>query len=120
MKTCCSLLIIAILFANNCFSQNNLSKSTLSSKGKPLATCSDWLGLPSQPSFVSVGDLDVPGNQITIEAEINRTTPYSGGFLYAGDIVSKHQDPINTNYLLRPSDAEITTADGVYHITPPV
>jgi gliding motility-associated-like protein len=82
--------------------------------------CNNWLGLPSQPSYVSVGDLDVSGDQITIEAEINRTTPYVGGFLYAGDIVSKHQDPINANYLLRPSDAEITTVDGVYHITPPV
>ena len=91
-----------------------------STKGKPLATCNDWLGLPSQPSFVSIGDLDVSGNQITVEAEINRTAPYSGGFLYAGDIVSKHRDPVNTNYLLRPSDAEITTEDGVYHITPPV
>jgi len=113
-------LIITVLFANNCFSQNNLSNYINASKGKPLATCSDWLGLPSQPSFVSIGDLDVPGNQLTVEAEINRTTPYTGGFLYAGDIVSKHKDPVNVNYLLRPSDAEITTEDGVYHITPPV
>ncbi len=86
----------------------------------PLHTCNNWLGLPSQPSFVGIGDLDIPGNQITVEAEFNRTTPYLGGFLYAGDLVSKHKDPVNTNYLLRPSDAEITTADGVYHITPPV
>ncbi|HVY76471.1 MAG TPA: gliding motility-associated C-terminal domain-containing protein [Puia sp.] len=85
-----------------------------------LGSCNNWLGLPSLPSYVSVGDLDVPGNQITVEAEINRTTPYVGGSLYAGDIVSKHKDPVNINYLLRPNSAEITTADGVYHITPPV
>jgi gliding motility-associated-like protein len=120
MKIKLKLLIVTVFIANNCFSQHNLSKVVPPSKGKPLATCNDWLGLPSQPSFVTVGDLDVPGNQITVEAEINRTTPYSGGFLYAGDIVSKHRDPININYLLRPSDAEITTEDGVYHITPPV
>jgi gliding motility-associated-like protein len=120
MKIKLSRLLITLLITNNCLSQNNLIKSANSSKGKPLATCNDWLGLPSQPSFVNIGDLDVPGNQITVEAEINRTTAYSGGFLYAGDIVSKHRDPININYLLRPSDAEITTEDGVYHITPPV
>src|SRR5450432_4183203 len=113
-------LVITILLTNNCIGQNNHSTNSHSSKGKPLATCNDWLGLPSQPSFVSVGDLDVPGNQITVDGVINRTTPYSGGFLYAGDIVSKHRDPVNVNYLLRPSDAEITTEDGVYHITPPV
>ncbi len=100
--------------------KTNFLNSVRSSKGKPLATCNNWLGLYSPPSFVSIGDLDVSGNQITVEAEINRTAPYSGGFLYAGDIVSKHRDPINANYLLRPSDAEITTEDGVYHITPPV
>src|SRR5882672_6557532 len=100
------ILLITTVLANNCLSQNNLSKSYQSSKSKPLANCDNWLGLPSQPSYVDVGDLDIAGNQITIEAEINRTTPYVGGFLYAGDIVSKHQDPVNVNYLLRPSDAE--------------
>lgn len=89
-------------------------------KGIPLVSCNNWLELPTQPSFVNIGDLDVPGNQITVEAEINRTTPYIGGPLYAGDVVSKHAGPTNINYLLRPSSAEITTEDGVYHITPPV
>jgi gliding motility-associated-like protein len=115
-----NVLLITLLLSNNCFTQNNFPSSGQPSKSKPLAVCDNWLGLPSQPSFMSVGDLDIPGNQITVEAEINRTTPYSGGFLYAGDIVSKHRDPANVNYLLRPSDAEITTEDGVYHITPPV
>jgi gliding motility-associated-like protein len=79
-------------------------------------TCNNWLGLPSFPSFVQVGDLDVPGDQITVEAVFNRTSPYTGGPLFAGDLVSKHKDPVNVNYLLRPNDAEITTTDGVYHI----
>ncbi len=115
-----AVLLLTLLLSNNCFSQNNFLSNDNTSKSKPLGACNNWLGLPSQPSFMTVGDLDVPGDQITVEAVINRTTPYVGGFLYAGDIVSKHQDPINSNYLLRPSDAEITTADGVYHITPPV
>lgn len=83
-------------------------------------SCDGWLNVPSFPSFFQVGDLDVSGDQITVEAVFNRIAPYSGGTLFAGDLVSKHQDPVNANYLLRPNEAEITTVDGVYHITPPV
>lgn len=82
-------------------------------------TCNNWLSLPSMPSYISIGDLDVPGNKLTVEALINRTTPYSGGRLYAGDIVSKHDGPTDANYLLRPNSAEITTSNG-YFITPPI
>ncbi|MBI2730135.1 MAG: gliding motility-associated C-terminal domain-containing protein [Sphingobacteriales bacterium] len=76
--------------------------------------CNNWLSTPLQPSYVTVGDLDVPGNQITVEAVFNRTTPYTGGILYAGDLVSKHKDPTDANYLLRPNTAEITTTNGYY------
>ena len=50
---------------------------------------------------------------------INRTQSYTGGNLYAGDVVSKHVDPTDANYLLRPNSAEITTNNG-YFITPPI
>ena len=70
-------------------------------------------------SGVKIGNLSIQGNTITVEALINRTLPYSGGRLYAGDIVSKHTSVNDVNYLLRPSDAEITTTNG-YFITPPV
>jgi gliding motility-associated-like protein len=82
-------------------------------------TCNNWLNLPSFQSYVNVGDLDIPGNQITVEAVFNRTTPYSNGYNWAGDLVSKHQDPANVNYLLRPNNAEITTSNG-YFSTPAV
>ena len=58
-------------------------------------------------------------NKITVEAMINRTTPYTGGRLYAGDVVSKHDAPWDANYLLRPNSAEITTTNG-YFITPEI
>src|ERR1051326_5436799 len=29
-----------------------------------LSSCNTWLSLPFQPSYVNVGDLDIPGNQI--------------------------------------------------------
>ncbi|MEO8821483.1 MAG: gliding motility-associated C-terminal domain-containing protein, partial [Ginsengibacter sp.] len=51
---------------------------------------------------------------VTIEAVVNRTAPYSGGQVWAGDIVSKHRDPTDVNYLLRPNSGEITTTTGYY------
>jgi gliding motility-associated-like protein len=81
--------------------------------------CNSWLNLPSYQSYVSVGDLDVPGNTITVEALFSRTAPYSNGYNWAGDLVSKHVDPVDVNYLLRPNNAEITTTNG-YFTTPPI
>jgi len=56
-------------------------------------------------NYVQVGDLDVAGNQLTIEALINYTGP-------SVNIVSKHTDPSNVNYLFRPGSFEITTTSG--------
>jgi gliding motility-associated-like protein len=81
--------------------------------------CGNWLNLTSNPAYVQVGDLDVPGNLITVEAMINRTAPYTGGQQWAGDVVSKHNNPTDANYLLRPNGAEITTSNG-YFRTPDI
>jgi gliding motility-associated-like protein len=63
------------------------------------------LYMPSATNWVSVGDLDVAGNQLTVEALIY----YTGASV---DIVSKHTDPGNVNYLLRIGSFEITTTSG--------
>ena len=81
--------------------------------------CNNWLSTPSQPSYVNAGQVNVTGQKITVEAIFNRTTPYSGGQLYAGDLVSKHNTYTDVNYLLRPNTAEITTSDG-YFRTPDI
>ena len=78
------------------------------------APCESWAKITSSLSAIRIGDLDVSGNQITVEASFNRTAPYFGSELYAGDLVSKHMDPSNVNYLLRPNSAEITTTNGYY------
>ena len=83
-------------------------------------TCNNWLRLPSYQSYVSVGDLDVPGDKITVEAMFMRTAPYTGGDIWAGDLVSKHNNPPDINYLLRPGTAEITTSNNGYVKTPDV
>jgi len=80
-------------------------------------TCANWLSTPSNWSSFQAGDLDISGSQITVEAMFIRTEPYSGGRLWAGDLVSKHDSPKDVNYLLRPNSAEITTTSG-YFVTP--
>ena len=82
-------------------------------------SCTNSVMLPLWPAQVNVGNLSVPGDKITVEAMINRTTAYSGGPLYAGNIVSKHDTPGDANYLLRPNHAEITTSNG-YFRTPDI
>lgn len=81
-----------------------------------LTNCNNWLYTPSIPSYVSIGDLDIPGNQLTVEATFNRTQPYLPGVGddNDGDIVSKHLDPSDVNYLLRPNHAYITTTNGFF------
>ena len=52
--------------------------------------CNSWLSVSSLASGIEIGDLDVSGNVITVEAKFNRTQPYNGPRVFAGDIVSKH------------------------------
>jgi gliding motility-associated-like protein len=61
--------------------------------------------MPAATNWVAVGDLDVPGNQLTVEALIY----YTGTSI---DIVSKHTNPGDVNYLLRIGGFEITTTSG--------
>jgi gliding motility-associated-like protein len=64
------------------------------------------LQLTGSPQWVNLGDLDVTGNQITVEALIN----WQGGV----NVLSKHTGPPNVNYLLRPNTFEITTTTQFY------
>ena len=73
----------------------------------PLA-CNNWLSTPSQGSYVTVGDLDVSGNQLTIEANYNRTFPLNNG-IYPGHLVSKHTNTTDNNYSLFPNGCAVTT-----------
>lgn len=93
------LIVFFLIFTKPLFSQIN---------------CNNWLKTPSIPSSVRIGQLNITGNKLTIEALINRTEPYSGGQVWAGDIVSKHIDVNDVNYLLRPNSGEITTSNGYY------
>lgn len=82
--------------------------------------CSSWLNIKAAGGGVRIGDLDIPGNKVTVEALVTRTAlPWDTTSHGQGDIVSKQRDPNDVNYLLRADRAEITTTNG-YHRTPAV
>jgi gliding motility-associated-like protein len=86
-----SLLFYLFFTFSNSYSQNSLNTS--------------GAGL----RWVSAGDLDVVGNQITVEAIFRKSTTAN-----ATNIVSKHTDPATCNYLLRPNSFQMSTNNGFY------
>ncbi len=77
-------------------------------------TCNNWLSTPSQPSYVDIGDLNITGDKLTIEANINRTSFYSNGEFTTADVVSKHASAADANYALRSNHGLITTTNGFF------
>jgi Concanavalin A-like lectin/glucanases superfamily len=75
--------------------------------------CNNWLSTQTQGAYATIGDLDVTGNTITVEAIFNRTGPLNNG-LYYGHLISKHTGTTDANYTLLPNGCEITTATGYY------
>lgn len=75
--------------------------------------CNNWLNTQSLNSNARVGDLDISGNQLTVEVIFNRTAPVNtvGGY---GFLVSKHTGPSNVNYALWPEGCAITTTNGEF------
>src|SRR5690606_19894839 len=69
------------------------------------------IDLTGNPQWVNIGDLDVTGDKITVEALIF----YRGGV----NIVSKHTGPPNVNYLLRVGTLELTTTNGFQAMSNP-
>ncbi len=60
----------------------------------------------SGQKWVNIGDVDVSGNQITIEAKMRRQNNMN--------IVSKHEGTDDCNYLLRPNSFQISTTNDFY------
>ncbi len=71
----------------------------------PWQAKSQALFCPGGASYLSCSDLDVTETEITVEALVMSVGP-------SVDIVSKHTNPSNVNYLLRPGGVEITTSNG--------
>ncbi len=80
-------------------------------------TCNNWLKTQAVGQSVTVGDLDVSGNQITVEANFNCSSFPITRPDKQEDIVSKHANTTDINYVLRMDLAGITTTNGQF-LTP--
>jgi hypothetical protein len=80
--------------------------------------CNNWLRTQAAGQSVKVGDLDVSGNQMTVEANFNCSSfPINRPDKWE-DIVSKHTGTADANYVLRMDLAAITTTTGHYLLSP--
>ena len=76
-----------------------------------LLIAQNWLNTTAGAiRHVEIGDLDVTGNRITVEALVTRTGP-------SINIVSKHTSGADLNYLLRAGTFEIATTNGYFGVT---
>ena len=98
----CRFLLLTALYTCFAFSNKAFSQS-----------CNNWLSLPAQGSKITIGDVDVTGTQLTVEAMFNRSPPLNNG-VYYGHLISKHTDQNNVNYALLPNGCEITTSVSGY------
>jgi gliding motility-associated-like protein len=71
--------------------------------------------LSNNGDWVQVGDLDIPGNQITLEAFVYKTIEGNP----RANIVSKHNDQGDVNYLFRTNSFQIATTTGFYFLAVP-
>ncbi len=78
-----------------------------------------WLFFPDGISgnMVDIGDLDIAGSQITVEALISTNQPEQNSTY---NIVSKHRFYADDNYLLRAGSFQITTSAGFISLENPI
>ncbi len=97
-STISKLSFLIALFFSSYFSFSQNSLSTVGTGGK----------------WVATGDIDVTGTNLTVEAMFRR--PITSNM----NLVSKHTDPSNVNYLLRPTNFQITTTSGFVALLHPI
>lgn len=87
----------------------------LSSFQCPSTLCQSYAKMSTLNSGFRAGDIDISGDKITVEALINSAGLFPGAdYTWEQNVVSKHSDPSDVNYLLRMNHAEITTTNGFY------
>ncbi len=72
----------------------------------------NWLKTGEYPSYVELGDIDVIGKTITVEANFYCTQKSSNGSW--GHLISKHTGANNLNYAVSPNGVEIATKKSGY------
>ncbi len=81
-------------------------------------TCNNWLNTIAAPSSITIGNLGVAGNQLTVEAEFNSTLPTQTTG-YDAALVSKHSSPSDCNFVLRTDVAQLATSNGLVTLFSP-
>lgn len=74
-----------------------------------------WVNFRSSTSRITIGDISITGDSITIEALINMQ--HYDPVQDANDIVSKHYGPPDLAYLLRPNDFAVRTDFGLHSVS---
>jgi PKD repeat protein len=100
---------------NRCLNQNEVT-AIVGDCQIPIP-CNNWLRTQAAGQSVTVGDLDISGDKITIEANFNCTSFPLSGINKWQDIVSKHSNTTDINYALRMDLAAITTTTGAYRLS---
>lgn len=114
MKT--YLLLLFLFITQLCFAQVNIIggiENAIPQHKTSSLSCSNWLKLTNNFDCVKVGDLDVSGNKISVEANFNASDNLASIGITT-DLVSKHTNPSDCNYLLRPQQASIITTNGFF------
>ena len=95
---------LKILISNHIFYQYIYALLTLLVFFAPNVTAQNVVNVEgSGEKWVNIGDLDVSGNQITVEAVMRRQNN--------ANIISKHDATTDCNYLFRPNSFQITTTN---------
>lgn len=88
-------------------------------KAAAQVSCNNWLRIPNSQSYVTVGEIDIPGTQITVEGLFSRDSSLTPEGFTSLNVVSKHWTPADVNYLLRVDRAQVTTTNG-HFMTPDI
>lgn len=110
------LLGTATIGFNNSPVCSNTSHDPCYEPGGGPVRCNYFLNVSANFAGVNIGDLDLGGTQITIEAIATRTTAYDP-VGEGGDIISKHSNVGDANYFLRPNAAAIRVGNQYYKIS---
>lgn len=105
---------------DNAASGNNSINKDIQILGNEQGVIESWLSLPANTvdNGISVGNISITGNAITVEALI--TMQNSLPIPDAYDIISKHSNIFDCNYLFRPNNFAIRTSEGFVGLDNPV
>ncbi|HSH20894.1 MAG TPA: LamG domain-containing protein [Draconibacterium sp.] len=102
--------LLFILFSFSIISVSNGQNYSLHIKNSE-HSCKEY-------NYFDIGDLSITGDKLTIEAIIRTISNGECQFSPHHDVVSKHYDNTDVNYLLRPGYATINTENGFYQTKP--